>query len=91
MNYDKFNWDFTPPTGVMPDYVEEPEEDRVTTSLFDNDCVGAKCCSDGMIYDTVSRTCIPKEKKSQGKPNSCNANMSVSLYIHTHVATDPRK
>ena len=76
MNYDKFNWDFTPPTGVMPEYVEEPEEDRVTTSLLDNDCVGAKCCSDGMIYDTVSRTCIPKEKKSQGK--------HVYLQYHDH-------
>ena len=36
MNYDKFNWDFTPPTEVMPKYVEEPEEVRVITSLLDN-------------------------------------------------------
>jgi hypothetical protein len=47
--------------------VEEDEEDIVTSSLLDNECVGANCCSDGMIYDTVSRTCMPKEKKSQGK------------------------
>ena len=67
MNYDKFNWDFTPPTEVMPKYVEEPEEDRVITSLLDNDCVGSNCCSDGMIYDTVSRTCMSKDKKSQEK------------------------
>jgi hypothetical protein len=69
MNYDKFNWDFTPPTEIMPKYVEEPEEDRVTTSLFDNDCVGEECCSDGMIYDRVSRTCIPKEKNPEEKHN----------------------
>ena len=67
MEYDKFNWDFTPPTGVMPKYVEEPKANRVTTSFFDNDCVGADCCSDGMIYDSVSRTCISKEKKTEGK------------------------
>jgi len=76
MNYDKFNWDFTPPTEIMPKYVEEPEEDRVTGSVFDNDCVGANCCSDGMIYDTVSRTCMPKAMESQGK--------HIYLQYHDH-------
>ena len=76
MNYDKFNWDFTPPTEIMPKYVEEPEENRVNVSVFDNDCVGANCCSDGMIYDTVSRTCMPKAMESQGK--------HIYLQYHDH-------
>ena len=72
MNYDKYNWDFNPSDVNIPKYIQEPE----TTSgnninIFDNDCIGEKCCSDGMVYDSDTKTCkhktaeIPQHKYLQ--------------------------
>ena len=58
MNFDKYNWDFSPSDINIPEYKEEKEEkDKDSRSFFDNDCIGEECCLEDMEYDTVTKKC----------------------------------
>lgn len=62
MNYDKYKWDFNPGDVNIPERVKETEDDADTDAdnIFNKDCVGEDCCSDGMEYDSNTKTCKHK-------------------------------
>ncbi len=64
MNYDKYKWNFSPGDVNIPEgkedieYSEDTEQNNINS--FDNDCIGEKCCSDDMMYDSVTKKCNHK-------------------------------
>tara|TARA_B100000902_G_C27293377_1_gene908515 strand:- start:96 stop:935 length:840 start_codon:yes stop_codon:yes gene_type:complete len=78
MNYDKYNWDFIPPSDKkMPEYVEPAvDPDESPSSLNPSLCRGSDCCKDGTQYDTTEGVCkLPPKQPKDGH---------TYLDLHTH-------
>tara|TARA_Y100001937_G_scaffold111920_1_gene159017 strand:+ start:63 stop:953 length:891 start_codon:yes stop_codon:yes gene_type:complete len=60
MNYDEYDWPKMSSSGNLDDYVPQPAAvgDESNDMGDSEDCVGEKCCSEGMKYDPDTKTCV---------------------------------
>jgi uncharacterized membrane protein (DUF485 family) len=61
MNFDSYNWDFTPDGENTNEYHKETNNNNNNNNpnQFNGiDCIGNACCTEGMKYDINARKCI---------------------------------